>query len=106
MHAGSSVGADIMQQGKTTPVGTLLAVDPATGAGLAHLRLAPALAAMQGDAVLQVAGGQQQSSGSSNGEAVASVVMPHRPQWWPAEWGYEEQQLMSQQQQQQQPVGA
>eukprot|EP00879_Flechtneria_rotunda_P010659 GHRR01011139.1.p2 GENE.GHRR01011139.1~~GHRR01011139.1.p2 ORF type:complete len:184 (+),score=51.91 GHRR01011139.1:51-554(+) len=50
-------------------------------AGIAYVRLAPALAAAEGEGAplhLQLEGNRMQA------------VVPHRPDWWPNEWGREE----------------
>lgn len=56
-------------------VGTLRVVEQ--NCALAHVRLQPAMLAMEGKGVLVV-------------EGTDVVVQPLRPSWWPASWGKEE----------------
>ncbi len=56
-------------------IGTIVAAEG--DVGLAHLRLAPALAAAAGNSKLL--------AGTDGVQ-----VVPVRPRWWPAEWGLEE----------------
>lgn len=72
--AGAQPGAEVATAGGA-PAGTLLAVEGALG--LAHLKLAPALAAAAGGPGLRLGGG--------------GGVTPVRPVWWPPEWGHEEE---------------
>lgn len=74
---GTAPGTDIVAAGGGS-AGVLLAAEGALG--LAHLKLAPALAAAAGGgARLHVAGDP------------GAGVRPVRPAWWPAEWGHEEE---------------
>jgi len=53
--------------------------------GLAHLKLAPALAAAASSSGAPAAGGVLQVVGEDG-----AWVVPVRPAWWPPEWGHEE----------------
>ncbi|KAK9838628.1 hypothetical protein WJX74_000189 [Apatococcus lobatus] len=70
------VGAELTASGEKKPVGKVIAM--AERFGVAHVRLAPALAAAD------AAEGRLQSGDSS--------IRPFRPDWWPEQWGKEEQQ--------------
>lgn len=70
------VGTELTASGEKKPVGKVIAV--AERFGVAHVRLAPALAAAD------AAEGALQAGSSS--------VRPFRPDWWPEQWGKEEQQ--------------
>ncbi|GBF96787.1 hypothetical protein Rsub_09643 [Raphidocelis subcapitata] len=78
-------GSEILQQsGSGGSAGTLLACEGSLG--LAHLKLAPALAAAA------AATGHPGGGGAALGIAgqEGAWVRPVRPAWWPAEWGHEE----------------
>ncbi len=70
------VGTELSASGEKKAVGKVHAV--AERFGVAHVRLAPALAAAE-------AGSQLQAAGSD------ASVTPFRPDWWPEQWGKEEQ---------------
>ncbi len=65
---------DVYAEGIARPVGKVVAAGNSSGTNLALLRLQAAF----GDKQLRV--------GSKDGP----VVQPHRPPWWPPEWGTEE----------------
>ena len=71
------MGAELTASGEKKPVGKVQAV--AERFGVAHVRLAPALAAAEAGSQLQAA------------DSDASAT-PFRPDWWPEKWGKEEQQ--------------
>jgi hypothetical protein len=75
---GLQPGSEVRIEGGAA-AGVLLAAEGRLG--LAHLKLAPALAAAAGGpgALRLVLAGEP-----------AAQVQPVRPEWWPAEWGYEE----------------
>ena len=72
-----AAGTELTASGEKKAVGKVQAV--AERFGVAHVRLAPALAAAE-------AGGQLQVADSNEG------VTPFKPDWWPEQWGKEEQQ--------------
>lgn len=76
-HTGAQPGTEIVQAGGGA-AGVLLAAEGTLG--LAHLKLAPALAAAAGG------GAPLHFAGDAGGR-----VAPARPAWWPAEWGHEEE---------------
>jgi hypothetical protein len=88
--AGAQPGQDVISNGKS--IGKLMAA--AGPYGLAHLLLQPALAAASAAATQRPGSSssseaQLQLGGAGSSSSIG--VVPMRPAWWPAEWGYEEQ---------------
>lgn len=73
LHVGKDEVLCVQEGGKA--VGTLRMVEG--DRALAHVRLQPALLAMEGQGRLMVAD-------------TDVAVLPVRPSWWPASWGKEE----------------
>lgn len=85
-HTGLAPGSDVFDRdasGKYKPVGRVRVVEGELG--LALLRLAKVMPALDAGRPLYVAAG----GGEAGGYAEVEVW---RPEWWPAGWGREEQQ--------------
>lgn len=68
-------GIEVYAEGAARSVGKVVAAGNSSGTNLALLRLQAAF------------GDRQLRAGSKEGP----VIQPHRPSWWPPEWGAEEQ---------------
>lgn len=88
--AGIGPGSNVVDAGTGQSAGQLRGV--AGHYGLAYLKLQPALAAAAGQGELRaqaaaLAGNEGISAAGAAGQGV--VVVPIRPHWWSAEWGFE-----------------
>ncbi|KAK9842541.1 hypothetical protein WJX81_005172 [Elliptochloris bilobata] len=89
--AALSPGADVHARGAVRPVGRMALVAPPRA--LAVLRLQPALAAAAAALGLQkeaYSGGEPAPELHIGGTGDGPIVVPRRPEWWPATWGHED----------------